>query len=264
MMPVAEFPGALRLGLRRRRPVRADAPLRHAGRPARASSTAPTRSGLGVILDVVYNHFGPDGNYLGAVLRRLLHANARERVGRALNFDGPDSGPVREFFVANAALLDRRVPLRRPAPRRHAGHLRRLDRRTSSPSIGAPRARGRAAARSIVLVAENEPQDTQAGPARRRRAATGSTRSGTTTSTTARVVALTGRSEAYYTDYRGTPQELVSAAKWGYLFQGQHYPWQKQRARHAGARPRRRAAFVTFLENHDQVANSAAASGCTS
>ena len=41
------------------------------------------------------------------------------------------------------------------------------------------------------------------------------------------MVALTGRNEAYYTDYRGTPQEFISAAKYGYLFQGQPYSWQE-------------------------------------
>ena len=44
------------------------------------------------------------------------------------------------------------------------------------------------------------------------------------------IVALTGRSEAYYTDYHGTPQEFISAAKYGYLFQGQRYSWQKSTA----------------------------------
>jgi maltooligosyltrehalose trehalohydrolase len=70
------------------------------------------------------------------------------------------------------------------------------------------------------------------------------------------VVALTGRNEAYYTDYRGTPQEFVAAAKWGYLYQGQYYKWQKKRrgTPTTGLGPR---AFVTFIENHDQVANSA-------
>src|SRR5207244_2533853 len=42
-------------------------------------------------------------------------------------------------------------------------------------------------------------------------------------------VALTGRAEAYYADYRGTPQEFISAAKYGYLYQGQWYEWQQQR-----------------------------------
>jgi maltooligosyltrehalose trehalohydrolase len=68
-------------------------------------------------------------------------------------------------------------------------------------------------------------------------------------------VAVTGRSEAYYTDYRGTPQELVSAAKRGFLYQGQYYAWQKQPRGSAttGLEPDR---FVNFLQNHDQVANS--------
>jgi maltooligosyltrehalose trehalohydrolase len=69
------------------------------------------------------------------------------------------------------------------------------------------------------------------------------------------MVALTGRAEAYYCDTRGEPQELVSAAKFGYLFQGQHYAWQHQ-PRGTPAWGLRPAQFVTFLQNHDQVANS--------
>jgi maltooligosyltrehalose trehalohydrolase len=42
------------------------------------------------------------------------------------------------------------------------------------------------------------------------------------------MVAMTGRADAYYTDYRGTPQEFISAIKWGYLYQGQWYARQKQ------------------------------------
>jgi maltooligosyltrehalose trehalohydrolase len=69
-------------------------------------------------------------------------------------------------------------------------------------------------------------------------------------------VALTGRREAYYTDYLGSPQELVSAVKWGYLYQGQRYSWQKQRRGTPGfGLPP--AAFVNYFQNHDQVANSA-------
>ena len=70
------------------------------------------------------------------------------------------------------------------------------------------------------------------------------------------MVALTGRAEAYYSDTRGEPQEFISAAKYGYLFQGQHYDWQRER-RGTTAWDVPPAAFVTFLQNHDQVANSA-------
>ena len=68
-------------------------------------------------------------------------------------------------------------------------------------------------------------------------------------------VALTGLREAYYSDYRGTSQELVSATKRGFLFQGQHFSWQKDR-RGTPALDRPAYQFVHFLENHDQVANS--------
>jgi maltooligosyltrehalose trehalohydrolase len=71
------------------------------------------------------------------------------------------------------------------------------------------------------------------------------------------VVALTGRREAYYQDYLGTAQEFLSTAKWGFLYQGQRYSWQRKRR---GTPTRGLAAhrFVTFLENHDQVANALA------
>jgi maltooligosyltrehalose trehalohydrolase len=69
------------------------------------------------------------------------------------------------------------------------------------------------------------------------------------------MAALTGRTEAYYSDTRGEPQELISAAKYGYLFQGQHYYWQRDR-RGTPAWDLTPSAFVVFTQNHDQVANS--------
>ena len=69
-------------------------------------------------------------------------------------------------------------------------------------------------------------------------------------------MALTGRREAYYTDYLGTPQEFISAAKYGYLFQGQPYSWQEApRGTPTFGIPAE--AFVAFIENHDQVSNTA-------
>jgi maltooligosyltrehalose trehalohydrolase len=70
------------------------------------------------------------------------------------------------------------------------------------------------------------------------------------------MVALTGRAEAYYGDTRGEPQELVSAAKYGSLFQGQYYHWQR-RPRGTPALDLPPSRFVAYLQNHDQVANSA-------
>ena len=69
---------------------------------------------------------------------------------------------------------------------------------------------------------------------------------------------MTGQDEYYYRDYRGTPQELISAVKWGYLYQGQ---WNASSSSAAAARRHldiTRPQFVIFLQNHDQVGNSAA------
>ena len=72
---------------------------------------------------------------------------------------------------------------------------------------------------------------------------------------------MTGRNEAYYTDYHGAPQEFVSAAKWGFLYQGQRYLWQKAR-RGQPSLDLPPWAFVSFMQNHDQIANSASSRRC--
>jgi maltooligosyltrehalose trehalohydrolase len=69
------------------------------------------------------------------------------------------------------------------------------------------------------------------------------------------IVALTGRNPAYYFDYGGSPQEFISAVKYGFLYQGQQYRWQKKR-RGTSAFDLPPETFVAFIENHDQVANS--------
>ena len=210
LMPVADFPGRFGWGYDG---VDLFAPTRLYGRPDDLRRFVDTRArlGLGVILDVVYNHLGPDGNYLGALLaRRTSPIATHTEWGKALNFDGADAAPVREFFVANAGYWIDEFHLDGLRLDATAADLRRLAASTSWPRSRGACARRRRA-RSIVLVAENEPQDTRLVAPAEPTAATASTRCGTTTSTTRRVVALTGRNEAYYTDYLGSPQELVSA-----------------------------------------------------
>jgi maltooligosyltrehalose trehalohydrolase len=117
------------------------------------------------------------------------------------------------------------------------------------------RVRAAAGGRATLLVAENEPQDVRVV---RPLAAGGHGLDAVWNDDFhhAAVVALTGLTAGYYSDYRGTPQELVSAAKWGFLYQGQRYRWQQKRRGTPtfGVPP---AAFVTFIQNHDQIANSA-------
>jgi maltooligosyltrehalose trehalohydrolase len=70
------------------------------------------------------------------------------------------------------------------------------------------------------------------------------------------IVALTGRNEAYYTDHLGAPQEFISAGKHGFLYQGQWYSWQKH-GRGTPVLDLPPYRFVNFIQNHDQIANSA-------
>src|SRR5690348_5120600 len=75
------------------------------------------------------------------------------------------------------------------------------------------------------------------------------------------MVALTGRHEVYYSDYRGRPREFVAAAKHGFLYQGQRYQWQRQ-ARGTPTLDLPAECFVVFLQNHDQIANSGTGERC--
>ncbi len=100
LMPIAEFPGRFGWGYDGVLPF---APTRLYGRPedVRAFVDHAHALGLAVIQDVVYNHLGPDGNYLRSFARAYFNDTATE-WGDGFNFDGPASGPVREFFRANA------------------------------------------------------------------------------------------------------------------------------------------------------------------
>src|SRR6266403_1120639 len=253
MMPVAEFPGRFGWGYDG---VDLFAPSHLYGNPddLRAFVDRAHSLGLGVILDVVYNHFGPDGNYLGVYSNDYLTRENENDWGDSINFDGPNSGSVREFFISNGRYWIDEF---------HFDGFRfdatqSIFDKSDEYIIGAVGRAARKAAgkRSIILVAENERQETKLIQPRGQG---GDDLNGLLNDDFhhSAVVALTGLREAYYTDYLGSPQEFISAAKYGYLFQGQPYSWQEApRGTWAlGAPPQ---AFVVFLENHDQVSNTIA------
>jgi maltooligosyltrehalose trehalohydrolase len=252
VMPVAEFSGRFGWGYDG---VDLFAPSRLYGRPDdfRKFVDDAHAHGLGVILDVVYNHFGPDGNYLPLFSPHYLTDRHAIEWGDAINFDDEQAGPVREFYRSNAAYWIEEF---------HLDGLR-LD-ATQSIHDQSPRhilaevtaaAREAARGRKLWIVAENEPQDVRHILAQDD-GGFGIDALWNDDFHHAARVALTGRAEAYYSDYRGTPQEFISAVKRGFLFQGQWHQWQKQ-PRGTPALGFLPAQFVTFLENHDQVANSA-------
>lgn len=252
IMPVADFPGRFGWGYDG---VDLFAPTWLYGTPRqfREFVDRAHEQGIGVILDVVYNHLGPDGNYLKEFSDGYFSRKKSTDWGEAINFDEDDAGPVREFYTANAAYWIRDF---------HLDGLR-LDATQNiydtSPThiikeiaLGARQA---AAPRDIVIIAENEPQDValvrsmEAG-------GYGLDALWNDDFHHSAIVALTGRNEAYYSDHRGNAQEFISAAKYGYLYQGQWYSWQRQR-RGTSALDLPPHVFVNFLQNHDQIANSA-------
>jgi len=252
LMPVHEFAGSFSWGYDG---VDLFAPTLNYGAPDdfRAFVDAAHVHGLGVILDVVYNHLGPDGNYLSMFSEHYFTAEHNTDWGAAINFYASNSGPVREFFAANAAYWIKEF---------HLDGLR-LDATQNIYDISQDhilaeivrKTRTAAAPRSVILLAENEPQETilirsqESG-------GYGIDAMWNDDFHHSAMVALTGSREAYFMDYLGSAQELLSSMKYGFVFQGQWYTWQKQRRGTStlGTNP---AAMVTFLQNHDQVANSA-------
>jgi maltooligosyltrehalose trehalohydrolase len=252
LMPLADWQGRWGWGYDG---VDLYAPTRNYGRPddLRRFVDRAHALGLGVVLDVVYNHLGPRGNCLPR-FGPYFHGEKATGWGDALDYDGEESGPVREFFVANAVhwiaeyhfdglRLDATQDIHDDSPRHVLAEISEAARRA-------------AGSRRIVLLTENEPQDARVVRSPDRGGFGLDAYWNDDFHHTA-VVALTGRRQAYYTDYLGSPQELISTARWGFLYQGQRYSWQRRR-RGSPVLSVPAAAFVTYLENHDQLANTLA------
>ena len=253
MMPLGEFPGEFGWGYDG---VGLFAPFHGYGTPdeLRHFIEAAHAVGLAVILDVVYNHFGPDGNYLTRLSNHYMGERATE-WGESINFSGADCGPVRAFFKENAAYWIRAFHfdgLRLDATQ--AIHDDESHGRNIIAEI-TEAARAAAGERKIIVVSECERQDgRQMLPLER--GGFGVDGMWNDDFHHSAMVRLTNKREAYYTDHLGKAQEFISAAKHGFLFQGQYYGWQCA-ARGTAVLGREPWRFITFLENHDQVANSA-------
>ena len=251
MMPVAEFPGRFGWGYDG---VDLFAPSHLYGTPhdLRAFVDRAHSLGLGVILDVVYNHFGPDGNYLGSFSDHYLLRGKGHEWGDVINFDGQNSGPVREFFITNGRYWIEEFHF--DGFRFDATHAICDD--SEEYIIGAVGRAAREAAgrRSIILIAENDLQESKM-TLPQSEGGDGLDGMWNDDFHHSAIVALTGRKVGYYGDYSGKPQEFLSAAKYGFLYQGQSLSWRKVlRGTPTFGNPAE--AFVCFIENHDQIANT--------
>ena len=251
IMPINDFCGSFGWGYDG---VNFFAPTRLYGAPddLRGFVDEAHGAGLAVILDVVYNHAGPTGNFLKDFSKDYFTDRYENEWGEAINFDGPNSAPVREFFLTNARYwisefhfdglrLDATQALFDASEKHILSDLAETVREAAAP-------------RSTIVIGENEPQDSKLMRSAKDQGYGIDGLWNDDFHHTA-MVALTGHNEAYYADYVGTPQEFISGAKRGYLYQGQYYRWQKKRrgTPTTGIKP---AAFVNYLQNHDQIANS--------
>jgi len=255
LMPVADFPGRRNWGYDG---VLLYAPDSHYGRPddLKRLVDACHARGLCAFLDVVYNHFGPDGNYLPAYAPGFFTDRHKTPWGAAINFDGRDSRPVRDFYVHNALYWLEEYGF--DGLRLDAVHAIADD---SSPDIIteiAATVRHAIRGRPVHLVLENDKNEARylvRDPHGRPELYTAQWNDDVHH---ALRVGTTRQIGGYYADYADRPAHgLGRALTEGFIYQG-------ERSTYRGGAPRGEpsghlppTAFVAFIQNHDQVGNDA-------
>jgi maltooligosyltrehalose trehalohydrolase len=254
LLPLSDFPGRWNWGYDGVAPY---APARCYGRPddLRALVDAAHRLGLAVHLDVVYNHLGPDGAYQGCFSPLYYSVTHRTPWGAALNFDGPGSGPVREYVVGNAVSWVREYHV--DGLRLDATHaiMDESPRHILAELADAVHRAGRTLGRGVLVIAEDARNlahmvraeadggwgldavwsDDFHHQIRRR---------------------LAGDADGYFQDFSGSLPDLAATVERGWFYRGQYAAYfGGPRGTDPAGLPLER--FVLFLQNHDQVGNRA-------
>ncbi|MDC0711140.1 malto-oligosyltrehalose trehalohydrolase [Stigmatella sp. ncwal1] len=252
LMPLASFPGTRNWGYDG---VDLFAPHHTYGRPEslRRLIDAAHAQGLAVFIDAVYNHFGPDGNYLSCYSSHYFTGRHHTPWGDAVNYDGKDSAPVREMVLSNVDMWIRDY---------HADGLR-LDAAHAIVDDGSPhllteicrRARAAAPGRRVLVIAEDERNEARL---LRPEAEGGVGLDGVWADDLHHQLrrAFAGDSEGYYQDYTGSAEDIARTLRQGWFYEGQVSKNQGHaRGTPAGNLPPR--GFVHCIQNHDQVGNRA-------
>jgi len=246
LMPIADFPGRHNWGYDGVLPYAPDAAY---GTPHELKALVDAAHGLGLqmFLDVVYNHFGPDGNYLNVYAKSFFREDLHTPWGNAIDFRRQ---PVRDFFIGNALYWLR--DYRFDGLRFDAVHA--IDDSTFLAEM-AGEIRDALPERHIHLVLENENNDAallRASPADKAFDAQWAD----DWHHCAHVL-LTRESEGYYEDFQNPAQQMARCLAEGFAYQGDPSP-------HHGGKPRGTpsahlptTAFVICLQNHDQIGNRA-------
>ncbi len=255
LMPVADFPGRRNWGY--------DGVLHYApdasyGRPDDLKAFVDRAHGLGlmVLLDVVYNHFGPDGNYLHGFCPEFFNPRHQTPWGAAINFDGDRHETVRAFYVHNA--LHWVEEYRFDGLRLDAVHAIADDTsRHIVEEIASALREGPGRERHVHLVLENERNQASLI------AAKGSSAGGASAQWNddlhhAVHVLLTGEVDSYYADYAQAPAAAFARAlAEGFIYQGQASAFRGGERHGEPSDDLPSTAFVSCLQNHDQIGNRA-------
>ncbi len=252
LMPIAEFPGGRNWGYDG---VFAYAPSSSYGRPEQLKRLVEAchQRGLAILLDVVYNHFGPEGNYLSTIAPDFFTERHRTPWGAAIDFDGPKSRFVRDFFVNNALYWLEEFHF--DGLRFDAVHAIFDDSRPDIVDEIAAAVRRRFTDRDIHLVLENDRNEA-------RRLARHGTRIERFNAQWnddlhhALHVLITGEKPGFYGDYADAPaRRLGRALAEGFAYQGEPSPFRGATPRGEPSAELPATAFVAFLQNHDQIGN---------
>ncbi len=253
IMPLGDFPGRRNWGYDGVYPYAPDASY---GSPQDfvALIDAAHARGIAVFLDVVYNHFGPEGNYLHGYAPQFFTERHQTPWGAGINYDGAQSPPVRAFFVENAVFWLREYRL--DGLRLDAVHAIADDSGTHLLDEIAAHVRAQITDRPVHLVLENEHNESRHLERRG---------DGTPRAYTAQWnddihhvlhVAATREHTAYYEEYLDHTALTARAIGEGFAFQGEVMRF-RRRPRGATSTHLPPTAFVSFIQNHDQVGNRA-------
>jgi maltooligosyltrehalose trehalohydrolase len=249
LMPLSAAPGTRNWGYDGVLPY---APSRNYGTPhdLKRFIAAAHAKDLSVFLDVVYNHFGNEGNYLGLYAPNFFTERYRTPWGTAIDVESEGNGPVRAFFIENALywLEEYRFDgLRLDAVETIFDGPERLFLRELAAAVSAriePR-------RSVALVLENDRNEVLL-------LRNGFRAQWDDDAHHAAHVLATGETGGYYRDFAERPVHLLGRTlTTGFAYQGEPSPYRGGRERGEPSSGLELASFITFLQNHDQIGNRA-------
>jgi maltooligosyltrehalose trehalohydrolase len=241
LMPIGDFPGTRNWGYDGVLPFAPDTAY---GTPGELKTLIDRAHGLGlmVLLDVVYNHFGPDGNFLPSYAEAFFDPGTHTPWGAAIAFRRPE---VRDFFVHNALYWLNEY--RFDGLRFDAAHA--IVPQEVLPDLATAIRAGVDPARHVHLVLEHEGNRASLlGPGK-------FDAQWADDAHHCMHVILTGEHEGYYADYPDPAAQLARALRDGFAYQGEISPRGRRRGENSVGLPP--TAFVFCLQNHDQIGNRA-------